>query len=198
MTQPTKATAIQGQLARLGSAILFAASTALLPVGVLMPTIRIEVTDPVTKLLGIPFPEYRPKQDELSIVGVIFELWKGGDRFLAAIIFVFSIVFPVAKLIVMWAGAVNMWVGKNSAILRRALWFSDKLGKWSLLDVLVIAIAVVTLKQFPGGVQVSLGSGVWLFGASILLAMLGGIMLHHWYSHGYGHGTGQAEQAAAG
>lgn len=161
--------------------ILLGASSVLLPLGVLMPTIRIEMTDPLSKWIGSGFSEYRPKNDELSIAGAIGELWRNGSRILSAIILAFSIVFPVAKILVMWAGAINMWVGERTSTLSRALWLSDKLGKWSLLDVLVIATAVVTLKQFPGGVQVALGSGVWFFAASIVLAMIAGMLLHQWF-----------------
>lgn len=177
--------------------MLLAVSSILLPLGLLMPTIRIEMTDPLSNWIGSGFAEYRAHNEELSIAGVIGELWRNGSRVLSAIILSFSIVFPVAKILVMWAGAINMWVGERSDHLNRALWLSDKLGKWSLLDVLVIAVAVVTLKQFPGGVQVTLGSGVWYFGGSIALAMIAGIMLHHWHEK-YAKGNSVSHVAALG
>lgn len=170
-----------GHTIRNGCVLLLALSSILLPLGILWPTIRIEMTDPLSNWIGSGFPEYRAHADELSIAGVIGELWQHGSRVLSAIILAFSIVFPIAKISVMWAGAITMWTGEKSDHLSRALWLSDKLGKWSLLDVLVIAVAVVTLKQFPGGVQVTLGSGVWFFGGSVVLAMIGGILLHHWH-----------------
>ncbi len=161
---------------------MLAAASVLLPYGVLMPTITIEMRDPLMDWLGTGFPEYRAKSDTFSILGVAEELWRTGSQLLSSIIFVFSVVFPTAKLIVLWVGAWSMLRGATSAGLRRCVWLSDKLGKWSMLDVLVIAIAVVTLKQFPGGVQVVLGSGIWFFGASVVLAMLAGAILHRWHA----------------
>jgi paraquat-inducible protein A len=161
--------------------LLLVASSVLLPLGVLLPTIRIEMTDPLSHWIGSGFPEYRAHHNELSIAGVVGELWRTGSRALSAIILAFSIVFPVAKLLVLWAGAFNLWAGARPHHLHRALWLADKLGKWSLLDVLIIAIAVVTLKQFPGGVQVTLGHGMWFFADSIVLAMVAGILLHQWH-----------------
>ena len=168
--------------ARYVCVLMLAAASVLLPLGVLMPTITIDMKDPLTEWVGTGFPEYRAKSDTFSIVGVTEELWRTGSQALSIIIFAFSLVFPVAKLLVLWAGAWSMWRGATSAGLRRCVWLSDKLGKWSMLDVLVIAIAVVTLKQFPGGVQVVLGSGIWLFGASVVLAMLAGAILHNWHA----------------
>ena len=169
------------RMVRYGCAVLLAVSSVLLPLGVLVPTVRIQMTDPLSNWVGSGFAEYRAHSSELSIVGVIGELWGSSSRVLSVIILAFSIVFPVAKLSVLWAGAINTWLGVGTDRLRRALRLADRLGKWSLLDVLVIAVAVVTLKQFPGGVQVTLGMGVWLFGASVVLAMAGGLLLHRWY-----------------
>ena len=168
-----------------GCFILLGVSSVLLPLGVLLPTIRITMTDPLSNWIGSGFAEYRAHNDELSIAGVIGQLWRNESRVLSTIILAFSIVFPVAKLCVMWVGAINMWAGERPEHLHRALGLADKLGKWSFLDVLVIAMAVVTLKQFPGGVQVTLGSGVWFFGGSVLLAMLGGMLLHHWHESSF-------------
>lgn len=159
---------------------LLTGSSVLLVPGILVPTIRIEMVDPLSSWLGSGFHEFRANESELSIAGVIAELHHNGSHALAFIILAFSIVFPVSKLLVMWSGALNMWLQRESSHLKRALWLSDKLGKWSLLDVFVIAVAVVTLKQFPGGVRVTLGGGVWLFGCSIVLAMLGSMSLHRW------------------
>jgi paraquat-inducible protein A len=154
------------------------AASVLLPLGIFLPTVHIEMTDPLSKWIGSGFREYRPGNDEMSIFGIIQQLWHGGSKLLSAIILIFSVLFPAAKIIVLWLGTINLWYRNKSTALSRALNISDKLGKWSLLDVLVIAIVLVSLKQFPGGLSVTLGTGVWLFGAAVLLTMVVGLLLH--------------------
>jgi paraquat-inducible protein A len=48
----------------------------------------------------------------------------------------------------------------------------EKLGKWSMLDVFVIASLVVCFKGFPGGTHIQVQWGIYLFALSVLLSML--------------------------
>ena len=45
------------------------------------------------------------------------------------------------------------------------------LGKFSMVDVFVIALLVVTIKGLPGGTRVSLGWGFWCFATAVLLSL---------------------------
>ena len=91
-----------------------------------------------------------------------------GETFLAAIIFVFSIVFPALKLIyIAMAGPLlSVAPARRGRWFRRICW----LGKWSMLDVLVLALLVFYAKaaQFA---DASTLPGVYFFTASVFLTM---------------------------
>ena len=101
-----------------------------------------------------------------SVLGGIDALRRSGDWPLMILIFAFSVVLPYAKL------ALLAWVWRDGRPRgsRRALDLVEALGRWSLLDVLVVALAVVTLR---GNFFVStrLEPGLYLFAAAALLSM---------------------------
>jgi paraquat-inducible protein A len=79
-----------------------------------------------------------------SVVDGVRVLFAGGDWLIAAIIIVFSIVFPLLKIGVL----AVLWVGLRQGIapqprLIRAI---ESFGRWSMLDVFVTALIVFALK----------------------------------------------------
>lgn len=101
-----------------------------------------------------------------SVLGGLEALRKAGDWLLFALILAFSILLPYAKLgLLAW-----VWRGGRPAGSHRALELIEALGRWSLLDVLVVALAVVTL-QGNFFVRTRLEPGVYLFAAAALLSM---------------------------
>jgi paraquat-inducible protein A len=108
------------------------------------------------------------EKNTFSILSGIISLWTEKYFFLSVIIFIFSVIFPIAKLV----SLIVIWFVKlYDAQRKRLLYFMEFLGKWSMLDVFVTAIIVVTVKL---GVLASAKAetGILFFGASILLAML--------------------------
>lgn len=107
-----------------------------------------------------------------SIVGSVALLWDGGQWFLAIVIGLFSVVVPWLKLgLLAW-----LWFATPPARggPHRIAGWVDAFGKWSMLDVLVVAVLVVCLQ---GGfwVRADALAGVWLFASATLLTMvLGG------------------------
>ncbi len=102
-----------------------------------------------------------------SLVGSVRHLLEDGQLFLGTILLLFSIVFPVTKLTVLLletSGAAHLPSPYSE-------WLKE-LGKWSMLDVLVLAILVVAFKAFPGGTRIDLCWGAALFGLSVLFTML--------------------------
>ena len=90
------------------------------------------LTQPVIKLTRLYF-----WTDTHSILSILSALWAGGEIFLAAVIFVFSILFPAIKLVyIAMAGTLTTF---DPAL--RGRWFRriGWLGKWSMLDVLILA-----------------------------------------------------------
>jgi paraquat-inducible protein A len=103
-----------------------------------------------------------------SIVSVIWVLWSDKEWLLAGVLTLFSIVFPVAKLGFLLA----LYIRRLELILpgKRALTILGLLGRWSMLDVLVLALVVFYAKQ-QGIANAMEMPGIWLFTLSVLLTM---------------------------
>jgi paraquat-inducible protein A len=106
--------------------------------------------------------------DTHSILSVLSALYATHEVFLASVIFVFSIVFPVLKLLYITAAGTLISVGPA----RRSQWFRriEWLGKWSMLDVLVLALLVFYAKSNELADAVAL-PGIYFFAASVILTM---------------------------
>ncbi len=107
-------------------------------------------------------------RNSYSVWGGILNLWDQQERALAVIIFFFSIVFPIVKLLAL----TIIWLMKLSDTRRkRLLHWLDVLGKWSMLDVFVVAILMVLVKLGPLA-KVEARSGVYFFAGAIIASML--------------------------
>jgi paraquat-inducible protein A len=107
-------------------------------------------------------------KNEYSIIAGVRGLWDEGQFSLAIILFFFSIVFPLFKLAVLGV----LWVVRLSAHKREfVLHWLGILGKWSMLDVFVVAILIVLVKLGPLA-KVEPQRGVYVFALAILLSMI--------------------------
>jgi paraquat-inducible protein A len=100
-----------------------------------------------------------------SIIGGIIHLFEGGDILIAAVLMIFSVLFPAAKLGVLYLAILSGSVSSKVVSLLAVI------GKWSMLDVFVIALLVVAFKGFPGGSRIELNLGAYFFATSVLLSM---------------------------
>ena len=105
----------------------------------------------------------------VSILQGAGELWEAGHLFLFAVIVLFSVVFPLVKLIV----ALYLWyqADAGSPALARVLRWLEVVGRWSMLDVFAVALAVVAI-QISLITDVTLHAGIYVFTAAILLSLL--------------------------
>lgn len=122
--------------------------------------------------LGIWLPMLEARRlvffrEAYSLFDVAQSLVRAEAWLLAVIVIVFSMVFPVAKL------AVLVWLhaDRGAQPSRRALYWIEMLGKWTMMDVLIAALFVFTIGQ--GGLS-SLGEqpGIWFFTFAALMLML--------------------------
>ena len=106
---------------------------------------------------------------KFSILDSLVQLVDAKEYFLSAVIFVFTVAFPVAKL----AYSAFLWsrVSVADPAFDRRLHVMDALGKWSMLDVLLLAIAVASIKMSVVG-SAQANPGLYLFSAAIVLAMI--------------------------
>lgn len=107
------------------------------------------------------------KKDYSVITGTL-GLYQDKEYFLAALIFFFSIVFPIVKLILL---TVVWFCRFDDAGRDRILKALAQLGKWSMLDVFVVAVMVVAVKLGPMA-QVTPKAGIYVFTSAILLSLL--------------------------
>lgn len=107
--------------------------------------------------------------DRLSIIGGIAQLWLQGQYLLFVLILGFSVVLPLAKLGLL----IRLLTldSRGSTTAQRYLKLMHEYGRWAMLDVMVVAMLIVTVKL---GVIVSIQVhyGLYLFAAGVLLTML--------------------------
>jgi paraquat-inducible protein A len=108
-------------------------------------------------------------EDEISVLDGALVLWDEGQYFLFAVIVVFSILFPALKIILgLWAW---LWADLGVRTPLRLVRRIEQLGKWSMLDVFVIAIVVAAL-NISVITEVWVHEGIYLFTAAVVLSMV--------------------------
>jgi paraquat-inducible protein A len=108
-------------------------------------------------------------ENQISVIKGLGILWDAGELFLFLILLLFTVLFPFVKItamLVLWlypklpaeqAGKIFHWVAN--------------LGKWSMLDVFVVAILVLTVKS-GGLASIKVEDGFFLFFVSVMLTQL--------------------------
>ena len=102
-----------------------------------------------------------------SVLGGAIALLQEGKLFLFAIISAFSIILPLLKMGVL---AKILYTPAQSSKLEKYLHWMHLYGKWSMLDVFVVAVLVVVVKL---GViaSVEMRYGLYAFAAAVILTM---------------------------
>jgi paraquat-inducible protein A len=111
-------------------------------------------------------------QSDTIMSGVVF-LWNSGSWPLAAIVFIASITVPLLKMLSLMTLliAVHSGVRKHCYDLTRLYRLLELIGRWSMLDIYVLAI-LVTLVQLRVFANVTPAPGALAFGAVVVLTML--------------------------
>jgi paraquat-inducible protein A len=139
----------------------FAVTVVTFVLGVFSPLMT--VSKRVTKF----WIELVNEQNTVSLASGLRDLVHEGHWGMFLLLFSFSIVFPVTKLILcllMWAVPLSTSMRKLiSQILYHA-------GKWSMLDVFVVGVLVVAVK-LGDMVEVKLHAGVFWFAASVCFSI---------------------------
>ena len=110
--------------------------------------------------------------NQISVCRGLVILWKAGEIFLFLILLVFTICFPFVKmnaLLALW-----LYPGLTADQAKAFYKFDSHLGKWSMLDVFVVAILVLTLKS-SSLASIRVGSGFFLFFVSVMLTQFSSI-----------------------
>jgi len=133
------------------------AALALFPAAVLLPILEIEK-------LG--------QHHQSSVIGGIVELFRSGNFLVGTIILVFSIVFPLTKIVALielsWLGALRQ---QHQAWTYR---WMEQIGKWSMMDVMLLALLVMMIK-LSDLVQFHFGPAVIAFTLCVAMSMIAAI-----------------------
>jgi paraquat-inducible protein A len=108
---------------------------------------------------------------DVSIFDVTQQLYEDEFLVLAGLVFVFAIIFPGVKLLVMGRAWAQLWAEDGTARFGPSLKLFDVMGKWSMLDVFIVAVVIVGMQSsFVNDVE--LYPGIYYFAASVLISML--------------------------
>ncbi len=102
-----------------------------------------------------------------SLLGIISDLWIDNEILLAIVVLVFSILFPLAKL-----ATVFQAVFKGGPA---AAW-ATALAKWSMMDVLLVAIVIFAAKT-SGLANAFTQPGLWFFAISAVTVTMASVGL---------------------
>ena len=108
-------------------------------------------------------------ENQISVYRGLVILWNAGELFLFLILFVFTVCFPFVKinaLLALW-----LYPGLAADQAKAFFKFVANMGKWSMLDVFVVAILVLTVKS-GGLASIKVQSGFFLFFVSVMLTQL--------------------------
>jgi paraquat-inducible protein A len=111
-------------------------------------------------------------QNDTILSGILY-FWNTGSPELAVLIFTVSILVPLLKLATLSTLAVSIHRRARGRTDQRARLYRliEFVGRWSMLDVFVVAL-MVGLVHFQGLAVIQAGPGAAAFGAVVVLTML--------------------------
>jgi len=104
-----------------------------------------------------------------GVIGSIVKLWEGGDWIVASVILLFSVVVPILKVTSLFF--VSLFL--ESRFASKLVGFFKMIGKWSMVDVFVVAIFLVYLTANKGDVsRAEVEVGLYFFLVYVIVSML--------------------------
>lgn len=106
-----------------------------------------------------------------SLFDVFASLWTNGDFAIALVTVLFSVVFPLLKLMVLHFAAFRA----HQTNVKIPQWFKA-LARWSMLDVMVVALIIFAAKT-SGLATAATKPGLWFFALAAVLTALASSIL---------------------
>lgn len=151
--------------------ILFIGSSSLVSLffGLTAPLLMVVVYKslPVVGMVTLSF-------NTKSIIGTIEKLFTQENYIIALLVLSFSIIIPLVKTIIILLYGFLKESGLGQSIITAI----DKLGKWSMADVFIVALLVVffsTKQDIHSALKVE--SGLYFFLGYVLLSMIGSSLI---------------------
>lgn len=135
----------------------------------------------VTYAIGITAPIMTLKKlifitNTFSVTSGIRALYQEGEWFLFLLISLFSVLLPLMKLALLGVIANRRY--STAQKLEKWLRLLAHYGKWSMLDVMIVAILFVSIK-LGGLVSLEVHYGIYVFACSVLLTMAATWLAEH-------------------
>ena len=123
-------------------------------------------------LLPILEIEQLGQRSKSSILSGTIELFQNGNYFVGAVVFVFSIVFPLTKIVLLLElSLLELLHKKHKAFTLRLM---EHLGKWSMMDVMLLAFLVMLVK-LGDMVEFHFGPAIIAFVLCVAMSMVASI-----------------------
>jgi len=155
------AAAAPGMARTLAVGVMIIGATACLVLGLTLPVLQLTY--------------FYVWSDTHSFVSIVRALYAEQELFLAGVLVVFSMLFPAIKLLYLIVAYTTMAAGgARRRVLNRMSW----LGKWSMLDVLVLALVIFYVKASALTEAAAL-PGIYFFSAAVLMTMIAYALVEH-------------------
>lgn len=104
-----------------------------------------------------------------SVMSGIAQLWRDQQYFLFLVIGCFSVILPIAKILVLF----NLLspTSHHPEHRKKLLHLMHDYGRWAMLDVMVVALLIMSVKL--GAIaSIQIHAGLYIFAAAVILIML--------------------------
>jgi paraquat-inducible protein A len=120
-------------------------------------------------LLPILEIEQLGRHHESSLLVGTLELIRGGNWFVGIVVLLFSIIFPIVKIVLlMELSLLGLMHRNHKAVTYRIM---EQAGRWSMMDVMLLAFLVMLVK-LGSIVEFHFGPAVWAFVLCVTMSML--------------------------
>jgi len=119
-------------------------------------------------------------ENQISVWRGLIVLFNASETFLFLILFVFTVIFPFVKItamLVLW-----LWPKLDRELIQQLYHFVANMGKWSMLDVFVVAILVLTVKS-GGLATIRVEDGFFMFLLSVMFTQFASLWTGKIISH---------------
>jgi paraquat-inducible protein A len=108
-------------------------------------------------------------RQQSSVLGGIIDLLKHGSWFVGGVILLFSIVFPLTKILLLLELSLLEFLHRRHKA--RTLRLMEHVGKWSMMDVMLLALLVMLVK-LGNLVEFHFGPAVLAFVLCVAMSMV--------------------------
>lgn len=121
-------------------------------------------------MLGNTIFQYESK----SIISALYKIFDQGKYAIAGIILLFTVITPILKTVIM----LTICLREKFNLSSKRVKFLTVVGKWSMLDVFVVAIIVTFFSMKSSGqTDANLQIGVYYFSIYVVLSMICTVIL---------------------